>query len=194
MCSSDLKYAKSIQDPDGFWKDIADNFYFETPPPKSSKLLDYNFNVKNGPISIKFMEGAKTNICYNLLDYNIMKHGRKDTVAYYWEGNDPKDSSSITYGGLLKQVCKFSNVLKSLGVQKGDRVGVYMPMVPEVAVVMLACARIGAMHSVVFGGFSAASLGGRMADAKCKVLVTGSVAMRGDKLLHLKEIADDVSE
>uniref|UniRef100_A0A4W3IUF4 acetate--CoA ligase n=1 Tax=Callorhinchus milii TaxID=7868 RepID=A0A4W3IUF4_CALMI len=118
------------------------------------------------------MEGATTNICYNLLDRNIQQHDQGDKVAYYWEGNDPNDCSTITYSQLLKQVCKFANVLRSLGVQKGDRVAIYLPMIPELVYAMLACARIGAVHSIVFAGFSSESLCERILDSHCSFLVT----------------------
>ncbi|CAG2068227.1 unnamed protein product, partial [Timema podura] len=106
------------------------------------------------------------------------------------EGNDPDDYSRLTYKKLLEEVCKFANVLKSKGITKGDRVVLYMPMILEVVVAMLACSRIGAVHSIVFAGFSAESLGERMCDCKCKVLVTADGVWRGPKLLHLKEICD----
>ncbi len=108
------------------------------------------------------------------------------------EGNELNDDKQITYGELLDEVCKFSNVLKSLGIKKGDRVAIYMPMIIELPVVMLACARIGAVHSIVFGGFSAESLSQRTLDAKAKLLITADGAWRGDKIIHLKEISDKV--
>lgn len=142
-------YAKSVDDPESFWKEILEDFHFEETQPKDKSFLSYNFDMTKGPVSIKWMEGAKTNISYNLLDRNVEKKGLKDTVAFYWEGNDPKDESKITYGELLQEVCKFANVLKSLGVKKGDRVAIYMPMIVELPVAQLACARIGAVHSIV---------------------------------------------
>lgn len=187
-------YKKSVEDPEDFWKDIVKEFYFERQQPVGSKFFDYNFDIRNGPIFIKLLDGAKTNICYNALDRNIETKGIKDNIAFYWEGNDPKNSGHITYGELLKEVCKFSNVLKSLGVKKGDRVGIYMPMILEVLVAMLSCARVGAVHSVVFGGFSAESLGERMFDAKCNILITADGVWRGDKIIHLKEITDKAIE
>lgn len=142
-------YKHSISNPEGFWKEILDDFHFEKKLPADKPFLSYNFDINKGPISIKWLEGAKTNICYNLLDRNVKDKNLKDTIAFYWEGNDPKDESKITYGELLTEVCKFANCLKSLGVNKGDTVAIYMPMIVELPVVMLACARIGAVHSIV---------------------------------------------
>ncbi|KAF4517788.1 hypothetical protein B566_EDAN002993 [Ephemera danica] len=175
-------YQESIDDPAKFWGEIAKQFHWETPVKES--FYSYNFDINKGPISIKWMEGATTNICYNLLDRNI-RNGNGDKVAFYWEGNDTEDYSRLTYRKLLEQVCKCANVLKALGVGKGDRVAIYMPMVMELVITMLACARIGA-----FGGFSSDSLAERMLDCRCKLLVTADGAWRGDKLLCLKEICD----
>ncbi|XP_041484218.1 acetyl-coenzyme A synthetase, cytoplasmic-like [Lytechinus variegatus] len=182
-------YNQSINEPEVFWSKIAEQFYFKTPPTEG-KLLEYNFNVNNGPVYIKWFQGATTNVCYNVLDRHV-ENGLGDRIAFYWEGNDPDDSSKITYGQLLKDVCKFANVLKQHGVKKGDRVAIYMPMIFELVVAMLACARIGAMHSIVFGGFSSDSLAGRMLDAKSSVLVTADGVYRGTKLVNLKQISDD---
>ncbi|XP_028308304.1 acetyl-coenzyme A synthetase, cytoplasmic-like isoform X2 [Gouania willdenowi] len=136
------------------------------------------------------MEGATTNICYNLLDRNV--HDRKlgDKVAFFWEGNDPGDELTVTYRELLQRVCQFSNVLKSQG-QKGDRVSIYMPMVVELVVAMLACVRIGAVHSIVFAGFSAESLCERIMDSQCSLVITADGFYRGDKLINLKLLADE---
>ncbi|XP_021957486.1 acetyl-coenzyme A synthetase isoform X3 [Folsomia candida] len=187
-------YKQSIDDPEGFWKDIAKEFHFEESQPEGSPFLKCNFNIKNGPINIKWMEGSKTNICYNVLDRNVKDKGLKDTVAFFWEGNDPNDEKQITYGELLDEVCKFANVLKGFGVSKGDRVAIYMPMILELVVAMLAAARLGAIHSIVFGGFSAESLSERTLDAKAKVIVTADGVWRGDKIIHLKEITDKALE
>ena len=181
-------YKESIENPAKFWGKIAEQFYFKTQ--YNGDFLQYNFNIKNGDIFIKCMDGATTNICYNCLDRNV-KSGFGDTVAYYWEGNDPLDNTKITYNELLSEVCKFSNVLKSFGVKKGDRVAIYMPMIIELVVAMLACARIGAIHSIVFGGFSAESLSNRILDAHCKILITTDGVYRGTKLINLKAIADE---
>ncbi|XP_072169814.1 acetyl-coenzyme A synthetase, cytoplasmic-like [Diadema setosum] len=182
-------YEQSIQDPEAFWSEIAKQFYFKTPP-TPGKFLQYNFNVNDGKVFVKWLEGATTNVCYNVLDRHV-KNGLGDRIAFFWEGNDPDDSSKVTYKQLLKEVCKFANVLKNHGVKKGDRVAIYMPMIVELVVAMLACARIGAMHSIVFGGFSSDSLAGRMLDAKSSVLVTADGVYRGKKLVNLKEIADE---
>ncbi|KAG9333238.1 hypothetical protein JZ751_012958 [Albula glossodonta] len=182
-------YLKSIQNPDEFWGDIAEEFFWKTK--HTGKFMDYNFDVTKGTVFIRCMEGATTNICYNMLDRNVHERGLGDKVAFYWEGNDPGDELTITYRELLQQVCRFSNVLKSLGVQKGDRVSIYMPMVVELVVAMLACARIGAVHSIVFAGFSAESLFERIVDSQCSLLITADGFYRGDKLISLKVIADE---
>uniref|UniRef100_A0AAY4DQE3 Acetyl-coenzyme A synthetase n=2 Tax=Denticeps clupeoides TaxID=299321 RepID=A0AAY4DQE3_9TELE len=137
------------------------------------------------------MEGATTNICYNVLDRNVHERKLGEKIAFYWEGNEPGDDLTITYKELLHQVCKFANVLKSQGVKKGDRVSIYMPMVIELVVAMLACARIGAVHSIVFAGYSAESLCERILDSQCTLLITADGFYRGDKLINLKLIADD---
>lgn len=180
-------HKQSLDDPEKFWSEIAKQFYFESS--YTGKFLEYNFNINDGPVFIKWMEGAITNMCYNCLDRHV-KEGKGDTVAFYWEGNDPMDSTRITYKELLTQVCKFSNVLKNLNAKKGDRVGIYLPMVLELVVAMLACARLGIIHSIVFGGFSAESLASRLLDAKAEVLITADGCYRGAKLVNLKSIAD----
>uniref|UniRef100_T1J915 Acetyl-coenzyme A synthetase n=1 Tax=Strigamia maritima TaxID=126957 RepID=T1J915_STRMM len=183
-------YRLSIDDPDKFWGEIAKEFYFHEESPTKRRLV-YNLNVSEGPVEIKFMAGAKLNICYNALDRNIKEKKYAKNIAYYWVGNDPKECAQITYAELLILVCKFANVLKSKGVKKGDRIAVYMPMIIELVVTMLACARIGAVHSVVFGGFSADSLTERLIAAQCKIIVTADGTWRGPKLINLKEIVDD---
>ncbi|KAL4235612.1 Acetyl-coenzyme A synthetase [Mactra antiquata] len=181
-------YKKSVDDPEGFWGEIADQFYWESAP--TGKFLEYNFDVRNGPIYIKWMQGAKTNVCYNALDRHVA-NGLGDKVAFFWEGNAIGDDGSITYSQLKDRVCQFSNVLKSLGVEKGDRVAIYMPMIVEITVAMLACARLGVIHSIVFGGFSAESLSDRILDAKCSIVITADGVWRGSKLLNLKDIVDN---
>ena len=175
-------YEKSVKDPEGFWADWAENFHWEK---KWDKVLSWDFDKD---LSIKWFEGAKTNVCYNCLDRNLEKRG--DQIAFYWEGNKPGEDSTITYRELHEQVCKFANVLKSRGVKKGDRVSIYMPMVMELTVSVLACARIGAIHSVVFGGFSADALAGRILDSECKVVITTDGVWRGAKAVPLKKNAD----
>ena len=145
--------------------------------------------MDKGPVSIEWFINGKTNITTNCLDRHLETRG--DQTAIIWEGNRPDEDSTITYRELHEQVCKFANVLKSRGVKKGDRVSIYMPMVPELAVAMLACARIGAMHSIVFGGFSSDALADRIADATCKTLITCNGNYRGDKPVLLKPNADE---
>ncbi|ELU18819.1 hypothetical protein CAPTEDRAFT_133043 [Capitella teleta] len=181
-------YKQSVEDPVGFWGAIADEFYWRTPPSKE-KFLDFNFDVNKGPIRIKWMQDAVTNVSYNMLDRHV-KNGLGNKVAFYWEGNDPDDIGQITYKELLSQVCKFANVLKSKGLKKGDRVAIYMPMIVEIVTAMLACARLGLVHSIVFGGFSSNSLAERLLDGKCAAVLAADGAWRGEKLLNLKSIAD----
>ncbi|KAM4571326.1 acetyl-coenzyme A synthetase, cytoplasmic isoform 1-T1 [Fundulus diaphanus] len=183
------EYIRSIENPDEFWGAIAKDFFWKTK--HTGRFMEYNFDVTKGEIFIKCMEGATTNICYNLLDRNV--HDRKlgDRIAFFWEGNDPGDDLTVTYGELLQRVCQFANVLKSLGVKKGDRVSIYMPMVVELVVAMLACVRIGAVHSIVFAGFSAESLCERIIDSQCSLLITADGFYRGDKLINLKLLADE---
>lgn len=179
-------YRKSINDADEFWRVVAQELHFET---KSSKGLEWNFDNKKGPVYAKFMDGSKTNISYNCLERNI-KRGYGNKVAYLWEGNHPADTESVTYQQLHDKVVNFSAVLRDHGVKRGDVVALYVPMIMELAVAMLACARIGALHSVVFAGFSADSLAARIVDAKCKVVVSADGVFRGAKPINLKEISD----
>ncbi|XP_018564105.1 acetyl-coenzyme A synthetase [Anoplophora glabripennis] len=181
-------YQKSIDNPEEFWGDIAKQFYWETPI-DINRFFRYNFDVTKGPIFNKWLDGATTNISYNLLDRNI-RNGHGDKVAFYWEGNHPDDYSRLTYKKLLEEVCRFANVLKSRGVQKGDRVAMYMPMILEAIIAILACTRIGAVHSLVFAGFSADSFAERILDCEARFLVTADGAWRGEKLLQLKTICD----
>uniref|UniRef100_A0A671Z113 Propionate--CoA ligase n=1 Tax=Sparus aurata TaxID=8175 RepID=A0A671Z113_SPAAU len=182
-------YLKSIENPDEFWGDIAKDFFWKTK--HTGQFLDYNFDVTKGEIFVKCMEGASTNICYNVLDRNVHERKLGDKVAFYWEGNEPGDELTVTYRELLQRVCQFANVLKSQGVKKGDRVSIYMPMVVELVVAMLACVRIGAVHSIVFAGFSAESLCERIMDSQCSLLITADGFYRGDKLINLKLLADE---
>jgi acetyl-CoA synthetase len=178
-------YQRSMNDPEGFWADIAGTFYWKK---KWDMVRRYNYTVSKGPIRIEWFVGGKTNITYNCLDRHL--ETRRDQVAMIWEGNEPGEDSQITYGELHEKVCKFANVLKSHHVKKGDRVAIYMPMIPELAIAMLAVTRIGGIHSIVFGGFSAEALADRILDSKCKILITSDGVMRGAKAVPLKENAD----
>jgi acetyl-CoA synthetase len=166
-------YQRSIKDPEGFWAEIAGQFEWKQ---KWSKVRDYTFV---DPVSIKWFVGGKTNVSVNCLDRHLAK--RSNQTAIIWEGNNPGEHSKLTYRELYERVCKLANALKSLGVQKGDRVCIYLQMIPEAAISCLACARIGAIHSVVFGAFSADSLRDRIQDSACKVLITQDTALRGAK-------------
>ncbi|MFH1531414.1 MAG: acetate--CoA ligase [Pseudomonadota bacterium] len=178
-------YDRSIQDPEGFWAEIAEGFFWKE---KWNKVWSYNYDRRDGNISIKWFEGGKTNITYNCIDRHLETRG--DQRAIIWEGNEPTEDAVYTYNQLAENVNKFSNVLKGLGVKKGDRVSIYMPMVPELAFAMLACARIGAVHSIVFGGFSPEALKDRIIDSTCTVLLTANGTWRGKKPLDLKANAD----
>jgi acetyl-CoA synthetase len=175
-------YQRSIEDPDKFWSDQAETFL------DWSKTWDsvQNWDFKTGVI--RWFEGGKLNVSYNCLDRHLDRRG--DQVALLWEGDDPNVDNKLTYRELHEQVCKFSNVLKARGVNKGDRVCIYMPMVTEAAVAMLACTRIGAVHSIVFGGFSPDSLRDRILDSDCQTLITADEGVRGGKAVALKDNAD----
>ncbi|WP_419241204.1 acetate--CoA ligase [Cardinium endosymbiont of Nabis limbatus] len=179
-------YHTSIEDPIEFWKKISAQFFWKSKP--TGPFLSYNFDLKKGPIFTKWMEGALTNVCYNLVDRHV-QDGYGDKIAYYWEGNEPDEQKQITYQALLKEICKCANVLKALGIAKGDRVAIYMPTTIEAIVVMLSCARIGAIHTVIFTGFSADALATRIIAAKAKLLVTANGTFRGTKFIPLKSIA-----
>lgn len=179
-------YKESIEHPDKFWGKMAEDFkWFK----KWNTVREFDF-VEG---KIKFFDGGKTNVTYNCLDRHLEKKG--DKVAYLWEGNEPGEDKKITYRQLHEEVCKFANVLKKHGVKKGDRVCLYMQMIPELPTAMLACARIGAIHSVVFGAFSPDSLKDRIQDSSCKILVTQDTALRGKKNdIPMKTNADKALE
>jgi acetyl-CoA synthetase len=179
-------YERSISDPEGFWAEQAGEFHWEQP---WGKVLEYNYARSGGPISIKWFLGGKTNISYNCLDRHLDARG--DQPALIWESNTPGEDKVLTYRQLHAEVCKFANVLKNFGIKKGDRVTIYLPMVLELSIAMLACARIGAIHSVVFGGFSAESLKDRIVDSECSMLITADGTFRGGKAVTLKQIADE---
>lgn len=186
-------YKLSIENPEKFWHDLAINQFYWHQPPSEKDFLNYNFDPTKGAIYVEWMKGAKTNICYNAVD-RIIEQGKGDKVAYIWEGNTPGEEKKITYNELKVEVSKFANVLKSYGIQKGSRVAIYMPVTIELVVAMLGCARIGAIHTVVFAGFSAEALADRMVDARCVALVTADGYYRGNKLIQLKEIAAEALE
>jgi len=176
-------YQYSVEQPEQFWDGIADNFQWRK---KWDNTLTWNFKEPN----VKWFEGAKLNITENCLDRHLEKNG--DTPAIIWEPNDPtEDHRVLTYRQLYDKVCQFANVLKNNGVKKGDRICIYMPMVPELAIAILACARIGAIHSVVFGGFSAQSIADRIQDATCSLVITADGGFRGNKDIPLKNVIDD---
>jgi acetyl-CoA synthetase len=176
-------YQQSLENPDEFWAEQAEKFVSWFKPWDKVQSGGYEDGV-----NIKWFEGAKLNVSYNCLDRHLETRG--DQVAIIWEGDDPEEDRQITYKELHEEVCRFSNVLKSRGVQKGDRVCLYMPMIPEAAVAMLACTRVGAVHSIVFGGFSADALRDRVNDSDCKVVVTSDYSLRGKKQIPLKSNAD----
>lgn len=178
-------YKQSIEDPERFWSGVAEDFHWFS---KWDEVCGHNYDRREGPISIEWFKGARTNVCYNCVDRHL--ETRAEKTAIIWEGNEPGEDKTISYRELHEQVSKFANVLKSRGVQKGDRVSIYMPMVPEAAVAMLACARIGAVHSVVFGGFSAEALADRIVDSSCKTLITANGTFRGAKAIPMKPNAD----
>ena len=176
-------YQKSVDQPEEFWADIAGNFQWRKP---WLKVLEWNFTEPN----VKWFRGAKLNITENCLDRHLPKLG--DKPAIIWEPNDPnEDHRVLTYRQLHEKVCEFANVLKNNGARKGDRICIYMPMVPELAIAVLACARIGAIHSVVFGGFSAQSIADRIKDATCNIVITSDGGFRGTKEIPLKNVIDD---
>jgi acetyl-CoA synthetase len=193
-------YDRSLKDPEGFWSEMAEPFVWHK---KWDRVLSYDWNEK---IDVRWFEGARTNLSVNCLDRHLspsptvnLQLGPRpspawgegaDRIAYLWVGNEPGEEKKITYGELHREVCRFANALKSLGVKKGDRIAIYLPMIPELPVAMLASARIGAIHSVVFGGFSAEALKDRILDAGCKILITSDGGYRGAKKIPMKETAD----
>lgn len=176
-------YQRSVDDPEGFWSEQAKTFLTWSKP--WDKVLDWDFHKGH----IRWFEGGKLNACYNCIDRHLTS--RANQVAIIWEGDDPNVDNKITYGELYEHVTKLANVLKSRGVKKGDRVCIYMPMIPEAAYAMLACARIGAVHSVVFGGFSPVSIKDRILDSDCQTVITADEAMRGNKPVLLKANTDE---
>jgi acetyl-CoA synthetase len=179
-------YERSVADPEGFWAEQGEQFvtWFK----KWDKVSEWDFHKPE----IKFYEGATLNVSYNCLDRHLDQRG--DQVAIIWEGDSPEDDRQISYRQLHEEVCRFANGLKSLGVKKGDRVCIYLPMIPAAAVAMLACTRIGAIHSIVFGGFSPDALRDRINDSECAVVITSDESMRGGRRVPLKKNADKACE
>lgn len=178
-----FEYQKSVTNPTGFWANIADSFYWRK---KWDEVLSWDF--KQG--QVQWFKNGKLNLTENIFERHLFYRGNQ--TAIIWEPNDPAEQSrSLTYNELFLEVKRFSNVLKKLGIGKGDRVAIYLPMVPELVVAMLACARIGAVHSIIFAGFSAQSLGERIQDAGAKLLITSDGGFRGGKKIPIKQIADD---
>ena len=176
-------YQKSVEDPEGFWADIADHFQWRK---KWDKVVNWNFDEPN----INWFTNAKLNITENCLDRHLKERGNK--LAIIWEPNDPKERVvRLTYRELHEKVCQYANVLKKHGAQKGDRIALYMPMIPDLAIATLACARIGAVHSVVFAGFSASALADRINDASAKFVLTSDGLFRGTKEIPVKRIVDE---
>ncbi len=173
-------YRRSIEDPDNFWAEHARDYltWFK----EWDFVLKYDFENE---VKIEWFGGGVLNACYNCLDRHVDR--LKNRVAYYWEGDDPTQSRTVTYLDLYKEVNKFAAVLKANGVNKGDRVIIYMPMIVELAVAMLACTRIGAVHSVIFGGFSAESIANRVQDSGARTVITVDAGLRGGKTLALKK-------
>ncbi|MBS1611328.1 MAG: AMP-binding protein, partial [Bacteroidetes bacterium] len=176
-------YKQSVEAPEAFWADVAEGFTWQK---KWDNVLQWNFDEP----TIKWYDGAKVNLAENCLDRHLAD--KSDQVALIWEPNDINEQArSITYKELHAEVCRFANALVKLGVKKGDRVCIYLPMVLEGAIAMLACARVGAVHSVVFAGFSANSIVDRINDAQCNFILTADAVYRGDKKIELKKIVDE---
>jgi acetyl-CoA synthetase len=181
-------YQRSVEDPDGFWSEQANQFVSWFKPWDS--VLDWSYDADD--LHVGWFQGGKLNVSYNCLDRHLETRG--DQVAIIWESDNPEVDRKVTYRELHAEVCKFANVLKAKGVGKGDRVCIYLPMIPEAAVAMLACTRIGAVHSIVFGGFSPDSLRDRILDSDCQVVITSDESVRGGRHVPLKKNADTALE
>ncbi len=183
------KYKESVADPEGFWAEIAESHFWQK---KWDRVLDWSFEGENAP-DVNWFVNGKLNITENIFERNMFT--RKDQVAIIWEPNDPKEKEvRLTYGELFDKVKQFANGLLKMGVKKGDRVTIYLPMVPELAIAMLACARSGAIHSIVFAGFSATALADRINDGTSNVVITSDGGYRGTKTIPLKAIVDEALE
>jgi acetyl-CoA synthetase len=176
-------YRQSLHEPDAFWAAQAEQFV--TWDRRWDRVSNCDFNE----VDIRWFEGARLNVAYNCVDRHLATHA--DRIAILWEGDSPDEHREVSYRELHDSVCRFANALKARGVQPGDRVSIYMPMIPEAAVAMLACARIGAVHSVVFGGFSPEAMKDRILDADCRVVITADEGMRGGRAIHLKANTDE---
>ena len=180
------EYERSIANPEAWWAQQAESFHWYE---KWDTVLSYNYNMDDGAVGIRWFDGGRTSIVHNCLDRHLESRG--DQIAIIWEGNEPGEDATLSYRELHEQVCKFANVLKARGVRRGDRVSIYLPMIPELAIAMLASARIGAVHSIVFGGFSADSLSDRIVDSTCTTVITCNGTHRGDKPVLMKPVADE---
>eukprot|EP01094_Clydonella_sp_ATCC50884_P023171 TRINITY_DN5491_c1_g1_i1.p1 TRINITY_DN5491_c1_g1~~TRINITY_DN5491_c1_g1_i1.p1 ORF type:complete len:689 (+),score=197.22 TRINITY_DN5491_c1_g1_i1:62-2068(+) len=181
------QYDKSLEEPEAFWREVSDRFHWSRP---WTKLSTHNFDHRTGKVAIEWFADGETNVAYNCLDRHI-EAGHGERVAFFFEGNDVSVQQTVTYSQLRDRVNKLANVLRASGVKRGDTVAIYMPMIVEQAVALLACARIGAVHSVVFGGFSSGALSARIIDSKTRVLITADGNFRGQKFINLKGIADE---
>ena len=180
-------YRESITNNDQFWSKEADRISWIK---KYSKIKDFTYSKDE--VQIKWFEDGKLNVSYNCIDRHVKKN--PNSIAIIWEGDDPKDSEIITYKQLLKNVCKTANALKKIGIKKGDRVTIYLTMIPELSYVMLACTRIGAIHSIIFGGFSSESIAGRIKDCSSEYVITADEGIRGGKIIPLKSTTDKALE